>query len=83
MTRRALHHPNLLLLLGVTMTDNQLGMVSEWMPKGNIMEFSRADPNVDRLGLVCLTPKVLISLLTDDFVAAVAERRRQGVDVYA
>ena len=83
MTWRALHHPNLLLLLGVTMTDNQLRMVSEWTPKGNIMEFSRADPNVVRLGLVCLTPKVLISLLTDDFVAAVAERRRQGVDVYA
>ena len=53
-TWRALHHPNLLLLLGVTITENQLGMVSEWMPNCNIMEFIRAGPSVDRLGLVRL-----------------------------
>ncbi|KAF9789442.1 kinase-like domain-containing protein [Thelephora terrestris] len=51
-TWRALNHPNLLPLLGVTMTENQLVMVSEWKPNGNIMEFARANPNVDRLGLL-------------------------------
>ena len=82
-TWRALNHPNLLLLLGVTMTDDQLAMISEWMPKGNIMEFTRANPNVDRLGLVRSPLESLISLLTDDLVATVAERCHQGVDVHA
>ena len=82
-TWRALNHPNLLLLLGVTMTDDQLAMISEWMPEGNIMEFTRANPNVDRLGLVRSPLESLISLLTDDLVAAVAERCHQGVDVHA
>ena len=82
-TWRALNHPNLLLLLGVTMTDDQLAMISEWMPEGNIMEFTRANPNVDRLGLVRSPLESLISLLTDDPVVAVAERCHQGVDVYA
>jgi len=27
-------------------------MISGWTPKGNIMEFTRANPNVDRLGLL-------------------------------
>lgn len=48
----ALHHPNVLPLLGVTMSENHLVMVSEWMVKGNVNEFVRADPNVDRLELV-------------------------------
>lgn len=56
----ALHHPNVLPLLGVTMSENQLVMVSEWMVKGNINEFVRADPNADRLELVCFSFKVFI-----------------------
>jgi len=56
-TWRALHHPNILPLLGVTMTENQLVMVSKWMPKGNIREFTEANPDVDRLGLACFYSK--------------------------
>ena len=82
-TWRALNHPNLLLLLGVTMAEKQLAMISEWTPKGNIMEFTRANPNVDRLGLVRFPLKTLISFLTDDRVAAIAERCHQRVDVHA
>ena len=34
------------------MSENQFVMVSEWMMKGNINEFVRANRNADRLGLV-------------------------------
>ena len=47
-----LRHPNVLPLLGVTTTENRLVMVSEWMSMGNIVEFTRAGTDVDRLGLV-------------------------------
>ena len=59
MTWKTLNHPNLLPLLGVTMTKNQLAMVSEWISKGNIVEFAGAEPNVDRLGLVRSPPETL------------------------
>ena len=48
-----LRHPNILPLLGVTISENRLVMVSEWMEKGNIEEFVNANPNVDRLEIVC------------------------------
>ena len=54
-----LRHPNVLPLLGVTMTVNLFVMVSEWMVEGNISEFVKAHPDADRLGLVCLLFKVL------------------------
>ena len=60
---RAIHHPNVLPLLGVTTTEDQLVMVSKWMPRGNIVEFTKAYPDVDRLGLVRLHPGPLSHLL--------------------
>ena len=48
----ALRHPNVLPLLGATMTGTQFAMVSEWMVNGNISEFVKAHPDTDRLGLV-------------------------------
>ena len=63
MTWRALHHPNVLPLLGVEIAENRLAMVSEWMQRGNIREFIKADPTVDRLGLVRFSLKFL-ALLT-------------------
>jgi serine/threonine protein kinase len=59
-TWKALHHPNVLPLLGVTMTENRFVMVSEWMLNGNIKEFVKAGSNADRLGLVCFLFEVLI-----------------------
>ena len=59
-TWRALHHPNVLPLLGVTMDENRLVMVSEWMSNGNIREFTKANINVDRLRLVCFSFEFLI-----------------------
>jgi len=34
------------------MSEKCFVMVSEWMVKGNINEFVKAEPNTDRLGLV-------------------------------
>ena len=58
---KILHHPNILPLLGATMSENRFVMVSEWMAQGNIKEFVKANPKVDRLGLVCFLFKILIS----------------------
>ena len=48
-----LHHPNVLPLLGVTVSENRFVMVSEWMGNGNINEFVKMHADVNRLGLVC------------------------------
>ena len=56
-----LRHPNILPLLGVTMSENRFVMVSEWMVRGNINDFVKADPDADRFGLVCFSFEVLIS----------------------
>lgn len=37
-----LRHPNVLQLLGVTMSETQFAMVSEWMTNGNINDFVKA-----------------------------------------
>jgi len=58
-----LHHPNVLPLLGVMMTDNHFAMVSEWMANGNITEFVEAHPDGDRLELVGCSFHVILSLL--------------------
>jgi serine/threonine protein kinase len=64
---KTLRHPNVLPLLGVTVTENRLVMVSEWMDNGNINEFTAVDTNADRLELVrfFLPFEVLTSLMTD------------------
>ena len=56
----ALRHPNVLPLLGVTMSENRFVLVSEWMVKGDVNEFVRAHPDVDRLELVCFLLNVLV-----------------------
>ena len=59
----ALRHPNVLPLLGATMTDAQFTMVSEWMVNGNIDEFVEAYPDADRLVLVGFLLEVLLCRL--------------------
>lgn len=51
-TWRSLQHPNVLPLLGVTVTEDHLVMVSEWMNNGDINEFLEKNTDVDRLELV-------------------------------
>ena len=47
-----LRHPNVLPLVGVTMSKARFAMVSDWVKNGNINEFIKEHPDVDRLGLV-------------------------------
>jgi hypothetical protein len=59
---RALRHPNVLPLLGATMTETLPPiLVSEWMINGNINEFVKANVNADRLELVCFSFEILTS----------------------
>ena len=49
---KTLRHPNVLPLIGVTMSETHFAMVSDWMENGNINDFVKAHPEADRLGLV-------------------------------
>lgn len=78
MVWRSLRHPNVLRLLGVTMTGTQFVLVSGWMGKGNLDEFVKAHINADRFGLVCLSvfrSGSLPSPVIDDRMTTVAEGR--------
>ena len=75
MAWRALRHPNVLQLLGVTVTENRFVMVSEWMVRGSIDEFVKVDIEADRLKLVCflfIYSKSLFFLVTNDQTIATA-----------
>ena len=49
---KTLRHSNVLPLMGVTMSEVQFAMISEWMVNGNINDFVRTHPDEDRLRLV-------------------------------
>ena len=52
-TWKHLRHPNVLPLLGVTVSESRFAMVSKWMEHGNINEFVEKNPHVNRTELVC------------------------------
>jgi hypothetical protein len=54
MTWKSLSHPNVLSLLGVTMSGKHFAMVSEWMVNGSINEFVRINRGANRFELVGL-----------------------------
>ena len=49
---RHLRHPNILPLLGVTVSEHRFAMISEWMENGNINEFIGKDRHANRTELV-------------------------------
>ncbi|KAF9646796.1 kinase-like protein, partial [Thelephora ganbajun] len=51
-TWKALRHPNVLPLLGVTMGKTHCAMASEWMANGNINEFIKANRDTNRFKLL-------------------------------
>ena len=55
---KRLTHPNVVPLLGVTITPLQL--ISNCMSGGDLLEHIRKHPEVDRLGLVGVPPVVLV-----------------------
>ena len=56
MTWKTLRHPNVLPLLGATMTNTKFAMTSKWMENGNIKEFIEKHGDTDRFKLVGLQP---------------------------
>ncbi|KAG8706242.1 hypothetical protein FRC11_008387, partial [Ceratobasidium sp. 423] len=47
-----LNHPNVLGLLGICVLGGEIGMVSEWMPNGNVTEYTVNHPDADQLKLI-------------------------------
>jgi len=49
-----LSHPKILPLLGVSMSTNPhcFRILTEWMPNGNVMQYTRSNPEANRLRLV-------------------------------
>ena len=84
MTWKTLQHPNVLPLMGVTMSEGQFAMVSEWMVGGNINEYVEANPDANRLKLVRFRSKsrTLRVKFVDIRVTFLAERRCSRVDIH-
>ena len=53
---KRLTHPNIVPLLGITITPFQL--ISNWMPGGDLPVYIKKHPDQDRLELVCASPVV-------------------------
>ena len=82
LTWKSLRHQNILPLLGVTMSNNQFAMVSEWMANGNVNEFIKLHSEVNRFKLVRPYFYRISNLsLTESF--PIAWRCRSRVGVYA
>ena len=82
LTWKALRHENVLPLLGVTMSNNQFAMVSEWMANGNINEFVKTHRETNRFKLVeSLSYRISRPPLMKSF--PIARRCHSGVNVYA
>ena len=63
MTWKTLRHPNVLPLIGVTMSEGHFAMISEWMMNGNINDFVKTHPDVNRLELVSFSFEISLSSL--------------------
>jgi hypothetical protein len=74
---KMLRHPNILPLIGVTMSETHFAMVSDWMIDGNITNFVKTHPDVNRLALVgsLSGPYCLCFKLINDWVTCLAGRR--------
>ena len=78
-----LRHPNVLPLLGVTLSENRFVMISEWMDNGNVNEFLEKNPYVDRLELVGILTGSLSLLVPNSSITDVAQRHHQRVGLHA
>ena len=63
MTWKSLRHPNILPLIGVTMSETKFAMVSDWVVNGNINEFVKAHPDANRFKLVGFSFKISLPAL--------------------
>jgi serine/threonine protein kinase len=60
---KRLDHPNILSFRGVSISQGQLCVVSSWIENGNILEYTRKNPEVNRLHLVTPSVGVLLGKL--------------------
>ena len=67
-----LTHPNIVPLLGITLSPLQL--VSVWMPGGDLRGYIQKNPGVDRLELVC---DPIIVPVSRSFPSPAARRRQR------
>jgi len=60
---KRLSHPNILPLLGVSVSSNpqHFRIITEWMPNGDVAEYIEANPEANRLRLV--SPPVCLPLV--------------------
>ena len=69
LTWKALCHPNILPLLGVTMGEHRFAMISEWMDNGNINNYVKVHKDANRFELVgarsCCWPHLLPTVVPD------------------
>jgi len=74
---KALRHPNVLPLIGVTMSATQFAMISDWMANGNINDFVKGHPDANQLELVGVSsaPHWLRFKFADVRITCLAERR--------
>jgi len=70
---KRLTHPNILPLLGVTITP-LFQLISNWMSNGNLTKYIEGNPGTDQLGLVRIPPVAVIPRLLPSPVI----RCRQG-----
>jgi hypothetical protein len=63
MTWKTLRHPNVLPLIGVTMSEGHFAMISDWMVNGNISDFAKAHPGANLLNLVSVSFETSLFLL--------------------
>ena len=68
---KRLTHPNVLPLLGVTITPPQL--ISNWMSGGDLPEYIKKHTDIDRLRLVGIPPVVFIPRLIQSQLSDVAK----------
>ena len=80
-TWKTLRHRNVLPLVGVMMSKTQFATVSDWMVNGNIHDFVKAHPDVNRLELVQFSLRVSLPFI-DSQTTHPAGRRRLGLDLY-
>ena len=60
-----LSHPNILPLLGVSISANthRFHILTEWMPNGNIMQYAESNPAANRLRVVSTLPTFFAAFL--------------------
>ena len=66
------------------MSESQFAIVSDWMANGNINEFLRGNPDVNRVELVCLSSEFLPRFeRTDEQIGDPAKGRCHRADLYS